>query len=75
MIQLSATRYSCIAILLVSLVSFVAITLCVASQRVFICIVYFFMNSVQKLSVTPSSFVVHSESSRLQTSVTVNMLS
>jgi hypothetical protein len=36
MIQLSATRCSCIAILWVSLVNFAAITLCVASQRVFI---------------------------------------
>jgi hypothetical protein len=33
MVQLSATRCSCIAILWVSLVSFAAITLCVASQR------------------------------------------
>jgi hypothetical protein len=36
MVQLSATRCSCIAILSVSLVSFAAITLCVASHRVFI---------------------------------------
>jgi hypothetical protein len=36
MVQLSATRCSCIAILWVSLVSFAVITLCVASQRVFI---------------------------------------
>jgi hypothetical protein len=36
MVQLSATRCNCIAILWVSLVSFVAITLCVASQWVFI---------------------------------------
>jgi hypothetical protein len=41
MIQLSATRCSCIAILRVSLVSFAAIILCVASQRVFIVVVYF----------------------------------
>jgi hypothetical protein len=40
MIQLSATRCSCIAILWASLVSFAAITLCVASQRVFIVVVY-----------------------------------
>jgi hypothetical protein len=38
MVQLSATRCSCIAILWVSLVSFAAVTLCVASQRVFIVI-------------------------------------
>jgi hypothetical protein len=43
MVQLSATRCSYIATLLVSLVSFAAITLCVASQRVFIVVVYFVM--------------------------------
>jgi hypothetical protein len=37
MAQLSATKCSCIAILWVSLVSFVAITLCVPSQRVIFC--------------------------------------
>jgi hypothetical protein len=36
MVQLSATRYNCIAILWVSFVSFAAITLCVASQQVFL---------------------------------------
>jgi hypothetical protein len=36
MVQLSATRCSCIAILCVSLVSFAAITLCIASQQMFI---------------------------------------
>jgi hypothetical protein len=36
MVKPSATRCSCIAILWVSLVSFAAITLCVASQRVFV---------------------------------------
>jgi hypothetical protein len=34
MVQLSATRFSCIATLWVSLVSFATVTLCVASQRV-----------------------------------------
>jgi hypothetical protein len=53
MIQLSAARCSCIAILLVSLVSFAAITLCVASKRVFI-IVYFVIDSVRELLDTPS---------------------
>jgi hypothetical protein len=54
MVQLSATRYHCITILSVSLVSFVAITLCVASQQVFIVIsIYFIINSVQKLLDTP----------------------
>jgi hypothetical protein len=36
MVQLSATRCSCMAVLWVSLVSFAAITLCVASHRVFV---------------------------------------
>jgi hypothetical protein len=36
MVQLSATMCSSVAILWVSLVSFVALTLCVASQRVFV---------------------------------------
>jgi hypothetical protein len=46
MVQLSATRCSCI---IVSLVNFAAITLCVASQQVFIIVVYFIIDSVQKL--------------------------
>jgi hypothetical protein len=55
MVQLSATRCSCIAILWVSLVSFAAITLCVASQRVFIVVaVYFVIDTVRKLLDTPS---------------------
>jgi hypothetical protein len=40
MVQLSATRCSCIAILWVSLVSSAAITLCVASQQVFVVYCY-----------------------------------
>jgi hypothetical protein len=43
MVQLSATRCSCISILWVSLVSFAAISLCVASQRVFIIVVVYFV--------------------------------
>jgi hypothetical protein len=54
MVQLSATRCSCIAILYVSLVSFASITLCVASQRVFIVVVYFVSDSVRKLLDTSS---------------------
>jgi hypothetical protein len=47
----------CFAILWVSIVSFVAITLRVASQRVFIFIsVYFVIDSVRKLLDTPSYF-------------------
>jgi hypothetical protein len=49
MVQLSATMCSCIAILWVSLVSSAAIILCVASQRVFIVVVYFVIHSVRKL--------------------------
>jgi hypothetical protein len=62
MVQLSATRCSCVAVLRVSLVSFAAITLCVTSQRMFVIIiiiivvvvVYFVIDSVRKLLVTPS---------------------
>jgi hypothetical protein len=61
-VQLSATKCSCIAILWVSLVIFVAITLYVASQRMFIVVgvvvvvvvVYFCYDSVRKLLDTPS---------------------
>jgi hypothetical protein len=35
-------------------VSFAAITLCVASQRVFVIVVYFVIDSVRKLLDTPS---------------------
>jgi hypothetical protein len=38
-VQLSATRCSCVAILWVRLVSFAAITLCVASRRVFVAVI------------------------------------
>jgi hypothetical protein len=37
-------------------VSFAAITLCVASQQVFIVVVYFIIDSVQKLLDIPSCF-------------------
>jgi hypothetical protein len=61
MVQLSTTRCSCIAILWVSLVSFAAITLYVASQRVFIVlIVYFVIDSVRKLLDTPSYYILPS---------------
>jgi len=54
MMQLSAIRFNCIAILWVSLVSFAARILCVASQQVFIIvIIYFIIDSVQKLLDTP----------------------
>jgi hypothetical protein len=54
MVQLSATRCSFIAILWVSLVSFAAITLCVASQRVLIVVsLYFVVDLVRKLLDNP----------------------
>jgi len=54
MVQLSAMRCSCLSILWVSLVSFAIITLCVASQQVFIVVIlYFIIDSVQKLLETP----------------------
>jgi hypothetical protein len=61
MVQLSGTRRSCIAILWVSLVSFAAIILYVASQRVFIVVsVYFVINSVRKLFDSPSYVILTS---------------
>jgi hypothetical protein len=52
-VQLFTTRCSYIAIFWVSLVSFAAITLCVTSQRVFIVVGYFVIDSVRKLLDTP----------------------
>jgi hypothetical protein len=43
MIELSATRCNCVAILRVNVVSFAAITFCVASQRVFIVVIVYFI--------------------------------
>jgi hypothetical protein len=55
MVKPSATRWSCIAILWINLVSFAATTLCVASQQVFIVVsVYFVIDSVRKLLDTSS---------------------
>jgi hypothetical protein len=55
MIKFSATRCSCIAILWVSLVSFAAITFCVASQRVFIVVsVYFVMTQSGNFWIQPA---------------------
>jgi hypothetical protein len=55
MLQLSATRCSCIAILWVILVSSAAITFCAASRRVFLVgVVDFVIDSVRKLLDTPS---------------------
>jgi hypothetical protein len=52
-VQLSATRCSSIAILWVSLASFAAITLCVASQRVFIVVGYFVMTQSENFWIHP----------------------
>jgi hypothetical protein len=55
MVQLCATRWSCIGILWVSLVSYAAITLNLASQWMFIVVsIYFVIDSVRKLLDTPS---------------------
>jgi hypothetical protein len=59
MVQLSATRCSCITILWASLVSFATITPCVASQWVCIVVVYFVIDSVWKLLDTPSYTELH----------------
>jgi hypothetical protein len=57
MVQLSATRWSCIAILYVSLKSFAAITFRVASQREFTVVsVYFVIDSLRKLLDIPSYY-------------------
>jgi hypothetical protein len=56
MVQLFATKCSCISILWVSRVSFAIITLCVASQRVFMFVsVYFIMAQFGKLLDIPST--------------------
>jgi hypothetical protein len=57
-IQLSATRCSCIDILWVSLVSFAATTLCVASERVFFAVVYLFMTQSGNFWIHPRVSVV-----------------
>jgi hypothetical protein len=56
-VQLSATRCSCIAILWVSLVSFAAVTLFVASQRVFIVVVYFVLTQSGNFWIYPRIYL------------------
>jgi hypothetical protein len=53
MVQLSATRCICIATLWVSLVSFAAITLCVATELMFIVVVYFVMTQSGNFWIHP----------------------
>jgi hypothetical protein len=63
MVQLSATRCSCIVILWVSLASFAAITLYVASRRVIPKVgLYFVIDSARKLLDTPSYLIVCAKS-------------
>jgi hypothetical protein len=59
MVQLSATRCSCIAIMWISLVSLAVITLCVASQRVFVVVV--------SLSIQSVNFWIHPRISNVKT--------
>jgi hypothetical protein len=62
MVQLSASRRSCIAILWVSLVSFAAVTLCVASQRVFIVVsIYFVMTQSGSFWIHPRRLWVYQQ--------------
>jgi hypothetical protein len=66
MIQLSATRCSCIAIFRVTLVSFAAVTLFVASQRMFV--VYFIMTQSGNFWIYPHRMrLVASQTSTLRT--------
>jgi hypothetical protein len=57
MVQISATRYSCIAILRVSLMSFAAITLCLSSQRGFLLLLPLFLFIL--LSTQSGNFWIH----------------
>jgi hypothetical protein len=59
MVQLSATRCSCIATSSVSLVSFTAITLCVTSQRVFVVVVVVVVVVVYFVMTLSGNFWIH----------------
>jgi hypothetical protein len=61
MAQFSASRCSCIAILLVSLVCFAAITLCVVSQWVFIVVSIYFSLLTQSGNfwIHPHTTIIH----------------
>jgi hypothetical protein len=74
MVQLFATRFSCIAILWVSLVSFTVITLCVASQRVFVVVVVVVV-VVISLSTQSGNFWIHPCTSRIQERRNIAVLS
>jgi hypothetical protein len=60
MVQLYATKCSCIIILWVSVVSFASITLCIASQCVFTVVCYFVMESVRKFWIYSRNIIVDS---------------
>jgi hypothetical protein len=75
-VEFSATMCSCIAILWISIASFAAITLCVASERVFIVfVVYFVIDSVRKLLDTLSYTASQHRRPRLETSANYNIAS
>jgi hypothetical protein len=59
MLQLSATRCNCVAILWVSLVNFASITVCVAFQRVFIVVsVYFVITQSGNFCIHPRIYFI-----------------
>jgi len=66
MVHPSATKFNRIAILWVSLVSFAAITHCVASQRLFFVVVYL-IDLVRKLLGTPSYVITKLNPVRVRT--------
>jgi hypothetical protein len=59
MVELSASKCSCVAILWVSLVSFATITLCVASQRVFIVVVISLSTQTGNFWIHPRICITH----------------
>jgi len=74
MVQLSATRRSCIAILWVSLVSFAAITLWMQQQWIIPKVsVYFVIDSVRKILVTPL-YIIQRISTSFESRVLISLL-
>jgi len=68
MVQLCATRCSCITILWVSLVNFAAITFCVASQWVFVVVcVYFVMTHSRNFGYTLIAFGIRNDDESIVT--------
>jgi len=56
-------------------VSFATITLCIASQRVFVVVVYFIINSVQKLLHAHSYMFIYTEQSSKKQISTIVLIS